>query len=432
MPSNCERAGRGDDIAVSRPFTTLPRPPADRWTGCLEAYERDRLGFLLQIRRRYGPLVNFDARSTVVNGLDEAKDVLHRHTDFAILGNFRTQRISAAEAANTEQLRHHLNPPLRAAVVGTLGELTAAEVSAEVRRPAVTGEPFNPLPSLEGAFAKALALFYFNDSGAAVAHSISRFLDALSAVFGNPFALPASVPTPANLRVRRRYRQARRLVDDGVKQRLHGEPRGDLATHVAIAAAAAGHNLEQVSNLLIGSLLAGIRVPAAGAAWTLLEITRQPQLAPPDISDAELTAIILEALRLHPPTWLIQRVAVRPTRLAGYEFPAGHHFLISPYVIHRDEAVFSEPDAFKPQRWSAGPLPGMLAFGHGLHRCPGQYAGMAMISSAIKTLRTTYRVTAPDGLAVTPDPRTTLVPSGLQLRFEQLVPQHATRTTTTI
>jgi cytochrome P450 len=429
MPSNRERAGRSDVITSARTFTALPRLPADRWTGCLEAYEQDRLGFLLQVRHMYGPLVNFDACSTVVNGLTEAKEVLHRHTDFAILGNFRTQRISATEAANTEQLRHHLNPPLRAAMVSTLGGLTAAEVSAEVRHPAAMGEPFNPLPSLEWAFAKAVATFYFNDSGVAVAKSISRFLDALSAVFGNPFALPASVPTPANLRVRRRYRQARRLVDDGVRRRLHGEPHDDLATHVALAATAAGHSLQQVSNLLIGSLLAGIRVPAAGAAWTLLEITRQPHLAPPDISDAELSAVILEALRLHPPTWLIQRVAVRPVQLAGYEFPAGHNFLISPYVIHRDGAVFPEPEAFKPARWSAGPLPGMLAFGHGMHRCPGQHAGMAMILSALKTLRANYQITAPEGLTVTPNPRTTLVPAGLQLRFEQRAHQSATRTT---
>jgi cytochrome P450 len=432
MPNDRERAGRGDTVTASRTFTALPTLPADKWTGCLEAYERDRLGFLLQTRRHYGPLVNFDARSTIVNGLNEARDVLHRHSDFAILGNFRTQRISPAEAAETEHLRHHLNPPLRPTAVSALGELTATQVLAEVQPPTVAGEPFNPLPALEWAFAKALATFYFNDAGTPVARSISRLLDALSVVFGNPFALPAGLPTPANLRVRRRYHQARRLIDDAVARRLRGEQGGDLATHVAVAATAAGHHLEQVSNLLIGSLLAGIRVPAAGAAWTLLELVRQPQLAPPDVSDAELTAVILEALRLHPPTWLLQRVAVRPTQLAGYDFPAGHHFLISPYVIHRDETVFPESDEFKPQRWSAGPLPGMLAFGHGMHRCPGQHAGLTMILSALKTLRATYRLTAPEGLAVTPDPRTTLVPLGLQLRFEQLVPQHAMRTTTMI
>ena len=32
----------------------------------------------------------------------------------------------------------------------------------------------------------------------------------------------------------------------------------------------------------------------------------------------------------------------------GYDVPAGHYLMLSPYWSHRDNDKFPEPDAFKP------------------------------------------------------------------------------------
>lgn len=425
MRNDRGRAGAGmPAMAATRPSTDLSGPLGGRWTGCLEDYERDRLGFLLDVRERFGALARFDDNTTIVSAFAEAAQVLGRHDEFAILGNFRNERISIDEAASTIDIRRYLNAPLRAAMVGPLADLTAVEVTGAFAEAATDAAPVDPLPPLEAAFATAVSTFYFRDRGREVGAQLGRLLEALSAVFGNPLALPPRFPTPNNLRARRRYRAVRRIVDACVTERLDGAPRRgttpDLATDVALEASAAGYGVARISDLLIGSLLAAIRVPAAGAAWTLRQLAHQPHLLP-DVSDGELVCHIMETLRLYPPTWLMQRTAVRAVRLGGYEFAAGHHFMISPYVIHRDQTLFDDPERYLPERWSSRSVPGMLAFGRGIHRCPGQDAGVAMILAAVKAVRRGYSLTVPEDVRVVADPRSTLVPAGLRLSLERRV-----------
>ena len=152
-------------------------------------------------------------------------------------------------------------------------------------------------------------------------------------------------------------------------------------------------------------------VAAAGAAWTLMHLG--PALLPPAADERSILPVVLESLRLHPPTWLIRRVCVRAVELGGYRFEAGHTFLISPYVIHRDDAVFADPEHFDPRRWATTPVSAMLAFGRGIHRCPGQDAGLMMITAAVGYLHEAYELHVPAGRRVTPDPRTSLIPAGL-------------------
>jgi cytochrome P450 len=64
--------------------------------------------------------------------------------------------------------------------------------------------------------------------------------------------------------------------------------------------------------------------------------------------------VILEALRLYPPVWVLTRRCVHADRLAGYQAPAGTDVFMSPYVVQRDPQHWPEPDAFRPDRFSAG------------------------------------------------------------------------------
>lgn len=83
-------------------------------------------------------------------------------------------------------------------------------------------------------------------------------------------------------------------------------------------------------------------------------------------------AVVLEALRLYPPTWLLSRTTQHPVELNGYRLRAGHTVLISPYVIHRDEAVYLDAGSFEPGRWLTDPQPApFLSFGLGTRACPG-------------------------------------------------------------
>lgn len=188
-----------------------------------------------------------------------------------------------------------------------------------------------------------------------------------------------------------------------------------MAERVARSALEEGHELSRVVDMIIGSLLASLRVPAAGAAWTLYlgatEVGAQGQTK---------ESVLLESLRLYPPTWLIRRTTTRATELGGYALPPGHNVALSPYVLNRDSTAFASAAVFDPSRWDDGgaSVRRGFTFGGGIHLCPGRDAGAAMILSALRTLRTGWDVIGDRASKVVADPRTTLFPAGLQVSLE--------------
>ena len=64
--------------------------------------------------------------------------------------------------------------------------------------------------------------------------------------------------------------------------------------------------------------------------------------------------VILEALRLYPPVWVLTRRCIHADRLAGYQAPAGTDVFMSPYVVQRDPRHWSEPEEFRPDRFGGG------------------------------------------------------------------------------
>jgi enediyne biosynthesis protein E7 len=64
--------------------------------------------------------------------------------------------------------------------------------------------------------------------------------------------------------------------------------------------------------------------------------------------------VILEALRLYPPVWVLTRRCMHADRLAGYQAPAGTDVFMSPYVVQRDPRHWNEPEEFRPERFGGG------------------------------------------------------------------------------
>ncbi|XP_065309170.1 cytochrome P450 315a1, mitochondrial [Dermacentor albipictus] len=62
-------------------------------------------------------------------------------------------------------------------------------------------------------------------------------------------------------------------------------------------------------------------------------------------------AVIREALRLYPVAPFLTRILSEDIVLDGYHIPAGKLILMSLYTTGRDEQHFSEPHAFRPERW---------------------------------------------------------------------------------
>jgi cytochrome P450 len=70
------------------------------------------------------------------------------------------------------------------------------------------------------------------------------------------------------------------------------------------------------------------------------------------VSNEVLNNIIKESMRLYPPAWINDRVALEDDEYDGYLIPKGTVIVIFYYGLHRDSGEWSDALSFKPSRFS--------------------------------------------------------------------------------
>jgi len=128
-------------------------------------------------------------------------------------------------------------------------------------------------------------------------------------------------------------------------------------------------------------------------------------------------AVMAESLRLAPPVWVAPRRAIENVTIAGVDVPKGAHVLVSQYASHRNAALFSDPDTFRPERWEGGfeaslPRGAYFPFGAGTRKCLGdQFALLESHIILMELARTARPVPVAPGLPKA-EPRATYRPAG--------------------
>jgi len=113
-----------------------------------------------------------------------------------------------------------------------------------------------------------------------------------------------------------------------------------------------------------------------------------------DLTQLPVTENVLkESLRLMPPFPLVNRVASPAGSLGGYEVPEDTEVLMSIYHTHRMPELFSDPDAFLPQRWQtiSPKIYEFMPFGGGPRMCPGSNLAWQELMVAISMLLQRFR-----------------------------------------
>jgi cytochrome P450 len=84
-----------------------------------------------------------------------------------------------------------------------------------------------------------------------------------------------------------------------------------------------------------------------------------------------------EALRLYPPVWLFTRRAHDEDELDDYDVPPGTDIYLSPFILHRTERYWPDPDTFDPERFTPSDKASKdrpyFPFSLGPRRCLGEY-----------------------------------------------------------
>lgn len=194
-----------------------------------------------------------------------------------------------------------------------------------------------------------------------------------------------------------------------------------------------GMSRRQIRDELMTFLLAGHETTANGLAWMWYLLARNPSARDRMLSELDAVlggrvptaddaanlpwtaACFQEAMRLYPPAWIVERDAVGPDAVGGFEILKGATVIISPYVVHRNPAIWTDPDRFDPSRFLPGagtgrPRSAYLPFGAGRRMCVG--AGFAMLEGTLLAAMIAQRFVfelATEAL-VTPEPTATLRP----------------------
>lgn len=244
------------------------------------------------------------------------------------------------------------------------------------------------------------------DEFAAVYHDLEKGVTPVAYI-------NAHLPIPAfRKRDRARVRMVE-MISDVIRARLSERRAGeDFLQTLMDARYGDGRALSEheITGMLLAGMFAGHHTSSVTTAWTLIELLRNPAylnrvVAEVDatfgggnrITHAALRNLVLtenavkEALRLHPPLFMLVRVAREDFSYKQWFIPKGSWIILSPTVSQRMPEVFRHPDAFDPDRY----LPpreedkrdfAYISFGGGRHKCLGNAFAILQIKAILALL----------------------------------------------
>lgn len=262
--------------------------------------------------------------------------------------------------------------------------------------------------------------------------TLRNFVVEYGARLGRPYlldmVLPLSWPSPmdfARARFRKRWTEfvAMLIAERREMGKKDGAPPRDLFDLMDEARdpeTGKGFSDEQLVDEVATMILAGHETTATALFWALyllaLDPDTQEEIASEtrgehldsmaDIDRQKFTrAAIEETMRLYPPAFLIARAAREKDNAAGVEIGKGDIIMIAPWLLHRHEKLWDQPNAFIPKRFMSTEAPDRFAylpFGAGPRVCVGAPFAQAESVLALARLIGAFRVELADTSPVIP------------------------------
>ncbi len=142
------------------------------------------------------------------------------------------------------------------------------------------------------------------------------------------------------------------------------------------------------------------------------------------VRNEQLSAVINETMRLYPPAWISDRVALQDDHFKGFRIPKDTIMVLFYYGLHRDAQYFDDPADFKPGRFlkknSDKDKPkAFYPFGSGPRLCIGNNFAMAEMAIFLEEFVSNFTVKA-TGLKPGVKPLVTLRPDKVFLGVDKL------------
>jgi cytochrome P450 len=305
---------------------------------------------------------------------------------------------------------------------------------------AAAGELIDTAPEMRSLTLRVVARALFALEEGEVCDRFAAAIDTVDHELGEWMRfplLPLSVPTAGH----RRYWASRSIVEEiiayVITQHLTDQvDRGDLLSMLIMTEdEETGKRLsdQELRDQVMIMLWAGHETGANVLTWTWYRLGMHPDVQqrvlreiddelygrPPTLADcAKLTytrSVIDEVQRMYPQQWLASRKCLEEDEIGGYRIPAGTDIFYSPYHAHRHPDFWTDPEEFRPERFSADEVAkrdrsAYIPFGAGPHLCIGNQFAMTEMLLVLASALQRYRIELETAEPVNPKPLLTLGP----------------------
>ena len=232
-----------------------------------------------------------------------------------------------------------------------------------------------------------------------------------------------------------------------IKQRRNEASGHDLLQTLMDARYSDGEGMsdELVLSESMQLLVAGHETSSNGLSWLLYLLSSRPDclekvrqefdsvlggapLSFVDVPKFEFTTqVIQEGLRLYPPFWMIDRMAVADDCVGDIDIPRGSTVIVYVYGAHHAPRYWESPESFDPERFIKGneklrtPFT-YLPFGGGPRVCIGNHYAMLQILMILSDLVRRYDFQLIPGQTIEARPMVILRPKhGIRMTFAKAI-----------
>jgi cytochrome P450 len=239
------------------------------------------------------------------------------------------------------------------------------------------------------------------------------------------------------------------VLDEYLQRRRKEAPGHDLLQILMDARYNDGQGMsdELILSESMQLLVAGHETSSNALSWLLYLLSSRPDcidrvreefdsvlgerpLSFSDVPKFEFTTqVILEALRLYPPFWMVDRMALADDQAGDVAIPRGSTVVVFVYGVHHSPHYWENPESFDEERFSK-PKEKLhtpfahLPFGAGPRGCIGGNYAMLQILMILSVLLRKYDFRLVPGQTIEARPMVILRPEhGIRMTFTEAIPR---------
>jgi cytochrome P450 len=278
-----------------------------------------------------------------------------------------------------------------------------------------------------------------------ISHTISTVQEFMVRQTIQPYLNPWFAASGALRRHEDMRARADGILLDYIKRRRQEAPGHDLLQILMDARYSDGEGMpdELILSESMQLLVAGHETSSNALSWLLYLLSSRPDclerlrdefdsvlcgepLTYSHVPKLEFAAqVIQEGLRLYPPFWMVDRMALSDDRAGDLFIPRGSTVVVFVYGVHHSRQHWDDPERFDPERFGKAneklraPFT-WLPFGAGPRGCIGGNYAMLQILMILSVLLRKYELQLAPGQTIEPRPMVILRPKdGIRMNFTE-------------